>query len=157
MYFRHWLFHVKQQHCKQSTSSITLEWTIQICSTVLNTHCNPPSLFLPPSLHISSSLPYLPTSLLPYVSLLLALFLLFSLPPSFVLFLFFPLSLSSTPSLFLHQILFPPFLFFSPSILPHFFSTCILSLNPTLHDTSYIPLSSSPSLFWPPTFFPFLS
>src|SRR6218665_1861185 len=62
MYFRHWLFHVKQQHCKQSTPSITLEWTIQICSTVLNTHWQP-SFSLPPSLSSYIFLPSLPSHL----------------------------------------------------------------------------------------------
>src|SRR6218665_1870869 len=103
----------------------------------LNIQKHPPSLFLPPSLHLSFFLPplYLPSFIFP-ISLLL--------PHS--LFLFLYLSSSFSLSLFI-----PPLfhsLFCPPSILPLFFSPCYMhSRSLLLSMTLFIPISFPPSFF----------
>ena len=153
MYFRHWLFHLEQQHCEQSIYGPYFGMAnpnLLKCSIL--TINKLPSRFLPPSLHLYPSIPpaFSSLPLLPYISLsytpslcsFLSLFFLtsFLLPSSFPLYLPFPLS-HIFPSLY-----FPVLLFF---LLQTF------SLNPTLHDPSYssiflsfsiLPLSSHPSL-----------
>ena len=156
MYFRHWLFHKEQQHCEQSILSI-LEWTILICSTAYYS-LETPSLSFPPSfsspIFLSSS-PcsiFPPLYLLPYISLYYSIPLSSFLPLSLFLFasIFLPSSLSFTPS---HpspsNIL--PFLYFASllfSLLKAFY------LNPICCMTFLIPVSSSPSLFFPRSFSP---
>src|SRR6218665_3211019 len=111
MYFRHWLFHLEQQHCEQSIYGPYFGMdnpNLFKCSIL--TINKLPSRFLPPSLHLYPSIPpaFSSLPLLPYISLsytpslcsFLSLFFLtsFLLPSSFPLYLPFPLSLFLPPS-----------------------------------------------------------
>src|SRR6218665_714094 len=165
MYFRHWLFHIEQQHCEQSILSIIFRMdnpNLLNCLILTET----PSLSLPPSLFSSIFLPLSPLSLLPYIYISLFLHPSLFIFPSFSS----SLLLSSSLPLYLPLILFPPSLSPSPPshILPSLYFASLLfsllealSLNPTLHDTSYsfifFSLSIISSLFIPLPLFLHLS
>src|SRR6218665_3006994 len=118
MHLRHWLFHIQCR--KQSMLSKTLELKVLICLIAYYSLEIPSLSFFPsPSLHLSSSLPFLPP-----------------IPPSSPS-LFFPLTLSYPLPLFLFPLFssfilspsLPPFLsIFSSHSLPPFLSPS----NPSL-------------------------